>query len=111
MQRAAKKSTLMQELARKVGHAAGRVVATTQELAESAAAMVSHDEASVKQPAKASSPTDRTPRKHSPRRAAKKAFSSSTTSGSKSKKLAVAKRSPREAAEAKSRKPHAASRG
>ena len=37
MKRIAKKSTLIQDLARKVGYAAGRVVATTQELAESAA--------------------------------------------------------------------------
>ena len=75
MKRAAKKSTLIQDLARKVGYAAGRVVSTTQELAENAAAMVHN----------ASSPAAHTPRKRSSRRAVK-ASSSSTTSRSKSKK-------------------------
>jgi hypothetical protein len=106
MKRIAKKSTLIQDLARKVGYAAGRVVATTQELAESAAAMVNHDN----EPTHASSPAAGTPRKHSPRRAEKKASISSATSRSKSKKSAVAKKSPRiKAAAPKSRKRRAAS--
>gem|GEM_PF-4497425 len=108
MKRVAKKSTPIQEFARKVGYAFGRAVATTQELAGNAAAMVNHDEAA----AQASPPAIRTPRKLSPRHAAKKKKASSPmTSRTKSKKSVVAKKSSRiKAVQSKSRKRRAASK-
>jgi hypothetical protein len=105
MKRAARKSSLLQQFARKVGHAAGRVVVTTQELAENAAAMVGHNDS----PAIASSATARTPRKHSTRRAPKKAASSISRSRIKKSKSARKSRKAK-SAPAKSRKRHAASR-
>jgi hypothetical protein len=107
MKRAAKKNTLLHQFARKVGHAAGRVVATTQELAESAAAMVGRNDP----PAISSAATARTPRKHSTRRAPKKAGSLTPISRSRRKKSNSAPKSPKaKAAPQKSRSRHAASR-
>ncbi|MGA8432375.1 MAG: hypothetical protein WB729_21290 [Candidatus Sulfotelmatobacter sp.] len=73
----ANKATLMKSLARTVGHAAGKIVGTTQGLATSAAAML-HGESQGENPATEAPPPNRSARKRAVRRTSKKPASPSS---------------------------------